>query len=605
MQQMTTPRDKQQSRTKSPRKSRPMIGCASGGNQTIDGVLKSRVNMTAWWGGGVTALPVVAVLSATMPAGAVEVLRNDDLVVRWDNTFKYSAAWRLDRADRALISDPNSDLGDRNFSQGLVSNRLDLLSELGIAHDDWGAEASAAAWYDNVYNQPIHVDRALPAAFYPGPAEFPTAVRNLHGRRVELLNGFVYGVFEVNGAPLTVRAGRHTVLWGESLFFAGNGIAAGQAPIDAIKAASVPAVRAQEVFMPVAQISAGYQPRANLYFAAYYQLEWRKTRLPGAGSFFSTGNFLDAGGYRLYVARDQYLTRQADATPGANGQFGLSARFSGGMVDWGLYAMRFHARDPQIYLMPRAVSAAVPLAVASQIERPEAYGYTPGIIGGASGPSNLRGYPFGVGLRLGSVGTYALVYPRGIETYGASFNTYLGDSSAAGEVSVRRNMPFVSSALIAASGMAASSILYPRGESLHAQVSMNRTLSPSTLWRTADVSVEVAANRRLHVGVNPQALDPARTRFAASLRVLFEPRYFAVLPGLDLSLPMSFGHGLVGRSSVDSSQSGDAGDVTVGVSAVYRALWRGTFAMTRFLGSRRVQPFADRDYISVSVQRTF
>ena len=579
-----------------------MIGCASGGNQTIDRVSKQRVNFTVLRGCGLRALPVAALLAAAGPVGAVELVSGNDLTIRWDNTVKYSGAWRLDAATPALITDPNGDLGNRNFPPGLVSNRLDLLSELGIARGHWGAEVSAAAWYDTVYNQLIPIDRALPAAFYPGPVQFPVPVRDLHGRRVELLNGFVYGTLDVNGAPLTVRVGRHTVLWGESLFFAGNGIAAGQAPIDAIKGAGVPAVRAQEVFMPVAQASAIYQPRADLIFAAYYQFEWRKTRLPGAGSFFSTANFLDAGGYRLYVARDQYLNRRDDVNPSASGQFGVSARFSGAAVDWGLYAVRFHARDPQIYLTPRAAGGA---AAAATVERSQAYGYTPGIVGAISGPSSLGGYPFGAGLPPGGVGTYQLVYPKGIEAYGASFSTYVGDSSVAGEVSVRRNMPFVGSALIVRPGMAAQPILYPRGESLHAQVSMNTTLSPGSLWRIADLSAEIAANHRLHIGLNPQALDLGRTRFAASLRVLFEPRYFSVLPGLDLSLPVSFGHGLVGRSSVDSSQDRGAGDLTFGVSATYRATWRGTLSMNRFLGSATVQPFTDRSYISVSLQRTF
>jgi hypothetical protein len=74
---------------------------------------------------------------------------------------------------------------------------------------------------------------------------------------------------------------------------------------------------------------------------------------------------------------------------------------------------------------------------------------------------------------------------------------------------------------------------------------------------------------------------------------------------LDLSLPISFGHGLVGRSSVDSSQDNAAGDLTFGISATYRAVWQGTLSMTRFLGAPTVQPFADRNFISVSIQRTF
>jgi len=53
--------------------------------------------------------------------------------LRWDNTLKYSDAFRLKDQSRRLIADPNSDDGDRNFDKGIISNRLDLLSELDFA----------------------------------------------------------------------------------------------------------------------------------------------------------------------------------------------------------------------------------------------------------------------------------------------------------------------------------------------------------------------------------------------------------------------------------------------------------------------------------------
>ena len=49
------------------------------------------------------------------------------------------------------------------------------------------------------------------------------------GNDAELLNAFVQDRFTVFGLPASVRLGRQTLLWGESLFFANNGIAAGQA----------------------------------------------------------------------------------------------------------------------------------------------------------------------------------------------------------------------------------------------------------------------------------------------------------------------------------------------------------------------------------------
>jgi hypothetical protein len=579
-----------------------MIGSPSVVNQTIDPVTQSSAPAAAMTR-RIAVWALFAGLWATLPreAAAAELYRNGDLTLRWDNTIKYSAAWRLAERDRTLIVDPNGDDGDRSFAPGLISNRVDLLSELGIVAGRFGAEASAAAWYDTVYNRAVPPDTAQPPGFYPLPTRFAPEVRDLHGRHAELLNAFVSATADVGGGPLTVRIGRQTVLWGESVFFAGNGIAAGQAPIDAIKATGVPASRAQEVFMPVTQVVATWQPRGDLTVAAYYQLEWRDTRVPGAGSYFSAADFLDAGGEKLYVARDQYLTRAADRDPPSAGQFGIALRRSGGAVDWGLYVLRFHARDPQVYLRPLP---ARPPTGAADVERNAAYGYTPGIVGGAGGQIRLS-YPFGVGLPLGPVGSYQLVYPRGIEIYGASISSYLGDSTVAGEVSFRRHMPLVSATLVVLPGTDPAAPLYARGDTAHAQASFSATLASSALWRSADLTAEVAVNQRLGVDLNPAALDPSRNRFAASLRLVFEPRYFAVLPGLDMSLPLSFGHGLVGRSSVDAAQDPQTGDITFGVSLTYRAVWQATLAATKFLGPVQHQPFADRDYVSLSLQRTF
>lgn len=239
-------------------------------------------------------------LGAASPVRAFEVYSSEGATVRWDNTLKYSAALRLTKPLPALIRDPNSDDGDRNFQSGIVSNRFDLLSEIDLSFASgeftWGANVSGAAWYDAVYHGKTDASESSPPGLYPAFARFVPPVRKLHGRHAELLNGFVYMGGSVAGMPAVFRMGRHTVLWGESLFFAGNGIAAGQAPIDTIKALSVPVTRAKEVYMPVSQASISLQPSPSISLNAYYQFEWRKSRLPGAGSYFSAADFIDRGG---------------------------------------------------------------------------------------------------------------------------------------------------------------------------------------------------------------------------------------------------------------------------------------------------------------------
>ena len=51
------------------------------------------------------------------------------------------------------------------------------------------------------------------------------SLRTLHGRKAEILDAFLFGATDVGTARVSGRLGRHTVLWGESLFFGNNAIA--------------------------------------------------------------------------------------------------------------------------------------------------------------------------------------------------------------------------------------------------------------------------------------------------------------------------------------------------------------------------------------------
>jgi hypothetical protein len=535
-------------------------------------------------------LAVAFALAMAIPARAADLFQYEGWDLRWDNTLRYTTAFRLFPYDQTLVANPNADDGDRNFAPGLISNRFDLVSELDISNGPFGAEISGAAWYDTVYHDTNANDS--PGTFNPFSVphdRFTRSTEILQGQDADLLNAFVYGSFDDSSVPISFRIGRHTLLWGESLFFADNGIAAGQAPIDAIKATSEPQAEAKEVFLPVTQASVTIQPRPDLSFSFYDQFEWRRTRLPGSGSYFSDADFLDAGGERLIVAPEQYLYRVADQRAPASGQYGAAMHVSVGDVDYGFYALRFNAKEPQIFLESSAVEGPQP----------------------------------------GQVGEYWLVFPTGIQAYGASFSSYVGESTLAGEVSLRRNMPLVSQTLFAIPGGSGSGgygglsyaglrapgggvappyfgvTSYAVGDTLQAQLSSVSTFSRDTLWDGADFSAEVAANDRLRVSGDVAALDPSRNRLAAALRAVFEPHYYEVLPALDLSLPLGLGYDFIGNSSTDSSMSQGAGDCELGVSATWRTVWEGSLTFTHYFGPPDRQPFADRDFVSISVERTF
>jgi hypothetical protein len=550
-------------------------------------------------------LPCVAclVLAAASARAA------DDISVRWTQTVRYSTAVRMEHADAVLLADPNSDDGNRNFRSSFVSNRADLLSELRIAMGTAQFEVSGAAWYDTLYDKRTGNDSpATLNTLSRGPDRFSRDVRKLHGRDAELLTASASAAFDVGDSVMSLRIGRAHLQWGESLFFADNGIAAGQTPIDAVKALSVPGSRAKEVFMPVAHAWAGLQPADGVALEAYYQLEWRKSRLPGAGSYFSAADFLDAGGERLIVGPGQFFRRATDQSADASGQFGLAVKFNRGDVDLGIYALRFNAKEPQVYLRLGPFVGTGATTQRAQREQAALYGVSPSVfVPGGTGQLRINYGLYG-DPRSGEVGTYNLSYPEGIDIYGLSASGYVGDTTAAAEVSLRRKMPLVSAPLILFQSMAAdndNNARYAIGDTLHVQASTVTILPQGPFWQGAALSAEIAANHRLRVTRNAAALDIVRDRTAVSLRAQFEPQYFAVLPGLDVSVPVGFGVGLAGRSSINQGQNARVGDVEFGLRATYRAVWDMGLRFTHFLGPRSRQPFADRDFISLTLSRSF
>ena len=513
---------------------------------------------------------IAALLALSLPAArAASLYAGDGLEVRWDNTIRYSAAARIAAPDPIMLSWPNSDDGNRNFAPGLVSSRLDLVSVLDVTHDEFGIQASLDAWYDTVYH--TRTDNKSPATYnaLSVPAsQFPRATRNLDGQYADLGDTFAFGNFSIDGTPLSVRIGRQTLLWGESLFFGQNGIAAAMAPVYAIKSIGTPDGYSRDVFLPVDQVSLTIQPSSVISLAGYYQFEGRASRLPGVGSYFSDTDVQGAGAERAFLTGGAYLVHIADQKPQAGGQFGFSLHAGIDEFDLGLYVLRYNDKYPILKVDSYAAPA----------------------------PS-------------GYAGTFQSIYPAGIDVYGASFSTYFEGSNVAGEISARRDMPLVSISPVSLyAAMPLHSLTdkgYAEGDTLHAQLSSVTTLSRAPWWDSADLSMEVAANDLLSVTDNEAALNPGRTRFAASARALFKPHYFQLLPNLDAALVFGLGYNFAGRSSTDYTQNAGTGDVELGISASYLSQWKAEVTLTSFIGAPSRQSLADRDFLMVSLERTF
>lgn len=515
-----------------------------------------------------------------------------DLRLRWDNTVKYTAGYRLHDADSELSSDVNLGDGDRNFRKsGLMMNRVDVLSELEGSFKSLGFRLSGAGWYDNVYNQSNDNDTA--GAFGPGTSavnstqiskasEFSPYTRDTHGRDAELLDAFVSSRFEVADRAATVRLGQHSQIWGESLFFGDNGIAGAMSPVDVAKALSVPNLRFQELLRPVQQVSGQYQINDAVTAYAFYQLKWQENRSQGAGSYFSPIDFQRGGNIIYTPGGPLHRTSTQDAKD--SGQGGVALRIRTDDTDYGLYAVRFHSKNSTIVTNPIK-------------------------------------------------GTFYEKYHEGINVFGASANHNVGLFNLAIEASVRNNQELLSPN---AYDLGAGAV-YPVGNTFHVNVSaFGSNLGRTAFWDDAMLLGEVAFTRVLSVtkgedtlsGCQPAAFPgsackPNGTRDSWRMQVLFEPVYYQIMSGVDLRIPMGVSYqpdgsrNMVGAAPLPE----DAGSVNLGVNATYLDTWRLGLNMTHFFGSAGVlfspisaggtqawnhdQYFRDRDYVSLVLSRTF
>ncbi len=553
------------------------------------------------------------------PAHAFDIATdNPDLKLRWDNTFKYSNAFRLKSRDALLTSDINLDDGDRNFGKGLISNRFDLLSEADLSYRNVGARLSAAAWYDTVYN--THNDNNSAGAFGPGSStvnstgpynEFLPSTRKLHGREAEFLDAFVFGKFHLGELPATLRVGRFAQVWGESLFFGANAIGGAMTPVDTVKLSSVPNTQFKETILQTPQIAGQVQLTSDVSVSAYYQFQFRANRFPGVGSYFSASDNTIYGGQFTYLGPGVTAPTAATLDPKKGGQGGLQLRFSAAETDYGLYLIRFD--DKSFQIVP-TLGILTP----------------PEVLPPVIGPSSFRA-----------------VYQQGITAFGASFSHTFGDANVAGEVSIRNRMDLASTHGADTSALAPPGVIpptnntnhpaYALGRTLHANLSTLWTVPRTALWQEAGFVGEVAWNRVLKCQTNCTVYDPATgvgvidpnsTVDAVNLRAVFSPTYRQVVPGVDISVPLGIGYAPSSSRSralgAGASIPAGGGDLSLGVNGSYLDAWRFSLNYTHYYGKENTflaapagsppgtpqsysygQFLKDRDFIAFSLTRTF
>jgi len=521
-------------------------------------------------------------------AHAIEIQTgNPDWILRWDNTVKYSLMTRLKERLPVLSEGPvatNQNDGNNNFNKGLVSNRLDLFSELDLQGPGYGARLSAAAWYDQIYNG--RTDNRTTSSNHTPASEFTSETRKQMGRSAELLDAFVYANFDLGDRPANIRVGRHTLLWGESLFFGANGIAGGQAPLDLIRLSSVPNSTFKEAALPTGKVSGQVQLTPDVSVGAYVTYEWKPTRLLPVGAYLSNSDAAGGGAERLFTPVGAFV-KAPDMEAKDSGQGGVQVRFAVPSLetDFGLYATRYHATTP---------SANNTLA------------------SGVPGTPSFR------------PGTYRFLFHEGIRAYGASFAKTVGAWGLGGEVSLRQNAPLNSLGQMTLPSIGVNTTLnnntnpgYAVGETVHAQLSWITSVGPSFLSNEASFTGEVAWNKRKKVTRNEQWLNPLADKSATAMRMVFSPSYRQVVPGLDLTPSVGLGYAW-GKSSAVGPGFGvnKGGDLSLGLAGSYLGKWNFGINYVHYLGeagpsldaanrAQYKQSLKDRNYLTVSVRTTF
>ena len=548
-----------------------------------------------------------AALMITLPtAYAIDITSPDgDVAISWNNTIRYGAAFRTEGQSSALTANPNADDGDRNFDTGLISNRVDFLSELDVmAKNGFGARMSAQGWYDTVYNRsndnPGFAGGAVPNNTSGASNQFNSTTRRLQGRDIELRDAFAFYSGDLDGYTTTLRLGQHALVWGESLFFAGNAIAGAQNRFDISRLQSDPTAQAKEFVLPVPQISGQLQLTPQVTVGAYYQFEWEPNRFPAVGSYFSVSDLFGPGAQSMWTGPTTSVPRTTDQSAKNSGQGGLQLRWRANETDYGVYFLNFHDKTPQIV---------------TQI------GMT------ATGPA--------------PVGFYQ-AYNENIKLLGVSASHTFGDANVAIEASMRHNQALASSGgavdtsqLLHALGVPFAAVnnssnpAYAVGNTAHVNLSTIWSLQPNALFKESTLVGEIAWNEVLSCLKNcsatpagPAALDPNSTRDASGMRMVFTPTFRQAAPGMDVSVPMGLSYAPQGSRSQAFGPGvlppDNGGDMTVGLSIVYEAKWYFDAAFTHFYGRAGTllssgqspvftygQDLKDRDFLTLTLRRTF
>ena len=221
-----------------------------------------------------------------LPVHAVE-FGDGELEGSLDTTISHGVIIRVEERDDYLAGKVNSNDGNLNYGRGVVSNTSKFTSDLDLAFGNFGAFARVTGFID-FENENGNRDRT----------DLHDDARDQAGKDLELLDAYVTGAFDIGGAAVDLRLGKHVLNWGESTFIS-NGINAIN-PFDVSKL-RLPGSELREGLVPVPMASASVAAGDSLSVEGFYQLEWDGTEIDPVGTYFSVTDYVGAGAEKAVI----------------------------------------------------------------------------------------------------------------------------------------------------------------------------------------------------------------------------------------------------------------------------------------------------------------
>jgi hypothetical protein len=344
------------------------------------------------------------------------------------------AVWRTEANDPVLMTSlnaaalgltgyaggGNADDGNLNYRKGdTASAALKAYLDFSAREGGFAALARVKAWRDfGLLNDGRPWGNSSSGYAAGEPLSDAGAPRLSRFSGVALSEAWVEYKTELAGAKVLGRAGQQNLDWGARSGMPGGLEAISPRDLPALhRAGSVP----QETRVPMPMLFARAEPGAGLGVEGYYQTRFTPSVLDVCGTIWSVSDYLTEGCNRVMsgqpVVSDRariplgaYQKRLPTPKP-EKAEFGLGLTWkpAAAGADLGLYYARYNGR--------------VPLPGLRRSTR--------------NGPALIAGDPDGKNM------AYFTEYPEGISITAFTFAVKRGATNVYGEVSYRRNQPFM------------------------------------------------------------------------------------------------------------------------------------------------------------------